>query len=92
VFEGFTKNVLPKWQKKFSDGETMELAEASAEPVGEVSEKGGLWRVSGELRSNRSRAKKITAFVRVLAGDGRARTLGYYVQEFDFYADRMSER
>jgi hypothetical protein len=89
AFEYFLKNILPGWQERFKSGETLDLENIAAAPIGEASERGGFWRLTGDLVSNKSRTKKITGFVKIDRGQGvRPETLGFYVSEFNWYPDR----
>lgn len=88
VFNNFENFIMPEWRKKFGGGETLELADVAAAAMGEIEERGGTWKLTGTLISNKSDAKRITAFVKIeRMRSGHAQTLGYYVSGFDFYLE-----
>jgi hypothetical protein len=89
AYEFFTRSVLPTWRKKFGAGETQRFINRKASPVGAVDERGGYWKITGELADGRGAAKKIVAFMGIgRSRSGRAEALGFYVSEFYFYWDR----
>jgi hypothetical protein len=88
VFGIFSKQILPNWQARFANGERFTLENVRAFPTGDVTIDGGLWEIVGDLVSNKNQDKRITGFVKVARSEGQyVDTLGYYVEEFDFYGD-----
>ena len=88
AYDFFARMVLPAWRNKFGRGERTELANARAAPMGVADERGGYWKITGDLTSNKSAAKKIVGFAKVeRARTGYPGTLGFYVAEFYFYGD-----
>ncbi|MDR2268731.1 MAG: hypothetical protein LBD94_00930 [Rickettsiales bacterium] len=87
TFNSFFIQILPRWREKFENGEVMEFINIFAKPMGTPDEKGGLWKITGDLISNKK--KKIIAFVKIgHTRDGYQNTLGFHVSEFNFYEDK----
>ena len=83
-FDNFTARTLPMWRKKIAAGETAALSDVRAAPIGEVSDKGGFWKITGRIASG-----GITGFARIERSKSDHRqTLGYYIAEFVFYSDK----
>lgn len=88
-FDAFLQNTWPVWQEMFDRGEFMEFTDVHAVPAGIITETGGLWRVTGTVATTRGFNRSVTAFVRIERvgrGNAHARTLGFFVSEFDFFA------
>ena len=89
TFEFFREQVLPGWRARLGAGETQRLIRVTASPMGRVSERGGVWKISGTLNSNRNDQRRIIGFMRIdQSKSSHPLTLGFYVSEFFWYEDK----
>ena len=89
LFYKFTSTVLPDWRERAERGESLILDEESihANPIGEITDGGGLWHLTATLLSNMSEPRKIEAYVRIARQGGGAypTAMGFYVANFNSY-------
>ena len=82
----FKTTIMPEWRRRLNDGETLRATNIVAEPFGGIDEAGGLWRVTGVVVSNKTRAKNFVVFVRIGRNQmSHADKLGFFVSEFNFF-------
>ncbi|MCL2749238.1 MAG: hypothetical protein FWE50_04170 [Alphaproteobacteria bacterium] len=94
LFEEFKDIVNNDYRARAATGEEWSVVTDSIniEPRGEVSDRGGLWRLTANVKMGSGRVQRIEAFVRVArASEGRASTLGYYIMEFKAYPAGVAE-
>lgn len=88
IFSRFIYNVVPDYQNRAAAGEriTLNMETIQIEPMGQVNENGGTWRLTATVQSNLSGETNIIAFAKV-ARDTKfyPRTLGFYVADFNAY-------
>lgn len=88
LFEEFSDMVKNDYRGRAAAGEEWILTADSIRmvPRGEVSERGGQWRLTATVRMGAKGAQKIEAFVRVArAADRHPATFGYYIADFKAY-------
>lgn len=88
VFSTFTTNVLPEYEMRADAGERRGLITDTLQisPVGQISDRGGVWRVQATIQSSTSGDFEIIAYVRVAVNtELYPRTLGYFVTDFNAY-------
>jgi len=93
AFKEFKAVILPLWIEKFDRGQTMELGNVAARPIGRVLPTGGTWEITGELVESSEKTRLITAYAKVeRLGDGHMQTAGFRIAEFHFYAEDKDGR
>lgn len=88
VFSNFLEVVNTDFSTRATSGQEWFVVPNSirAVPVGAVSDKGGLWRLTANINVGGDKTQKIEAFVRTAKSeDGYPATLGYYVTDFHAY-------
>ncbi len=88
VFSDFLQVVDGDFRARAAAGEEWFVVADSirAIPVGEISDKGGLWRITANVKMGGDRIQKIEAFARTAkSSDGYPATMGYYVTDFHAY-------
>lgn len=88
LFSTFIYDVIPEYQSRFANGErfVMDKASIQIDPVGEISDNGGTWRVIATVQSNLSGNLEIMAFAKVARSTiSYPKTMGYYVADFNAY-------
>lgn len=88
LFSNFLQVVNGDFRARAAAGEEWSVVADSirATPVGEISDKGGLWRLTASVKIDGGRTQKIEAFARTAkASEGYPSTMGYYVADFHAY-------
>ncbi len=88
LFSNFLQVVNGDFRERAAAGEEWSIVSDSirATPVGEISDNGGLWRVTASVKMGAGRTQKIEAFARIIkASEGYPSTMGYYVADFHAY-------
>jgi len=89
TYNFFTEKVLPVWRNKLGNGETQSFENRRMTAMAPVDERGGFWKITGDLTSNKSRTKKIIGFMKIeRAKNTHPESLGFFVSEFYFYEDK----
>ena len=86
MFSSFSSTILPIWQEMFDGGQFMTLSNISATPVSNVTERGGIWRVTGTLMSNIRTPVPVVIYITIARNPNtHVRTFGFHVADFNFY-------
>lgn len=88
LYRTFTMDILPNYQARVLNGETWTLDTNSVvlHPESKPSESGGVWHMTGKIRSSISGVIEIEAFVNISKSlQSYPLTFGYYVSDFNAY-------
>ncbi len=88
LFSKFIYDVVPDYQNRFFMGEVWFIDKASIqmEPVSQISNIGGTWRIFAKIKSNLTEEINILAFAKIARNQNNyPQTLGYYVADFNAY-------
>ncbi len=88
LFSRFIYDVIPDYQIRVSNGERWVLDKSTIqiEPVDQIKDVGGTWKINATVQSNISGDMDIVAFVKVARNvSSYPQTLGYYVADFNAY-------
>lgn len=88
IYLRFVEQIIPGYQMRIASGETWELDISSMQitPVGGVNAAGGTWQIRANILSSTRGPITILAYAQVgFASDSYAKTMGYYISDFNAY-------
>ena len=88
LFSHFIYDVVPLYQERVALGEewVVDKNQIYMEPVGNVFDVGGTWRVTATIKSNLAGEISVIAFAKIARNTEKyPQTMGYYVADFNAY-------
>ncbi len=88
LFETFVYNIVPIYQDMIAAGITWTVDSDTwnIKPVGAISQNGGTWQISTQIKSNTGGIVDIIAFAQIAyTANELPQTMGYYVSKFNAY-------
>lgn len=88
LYDKFIKDIVPEYRQRIQSGKTLvcDMASLNINPIGAISDGGGMWLVQITLREGKNSRINIMGYAKIARNmDAYPKTLGYYVADFNAY-------